>query len=991
MSDIVQTEHEDEYIAVLSSTEEEINAGALSALANRVTALEEQPAPTATSMGNRVFKGDVSSEAWTWWSQIRNKDWANDDKVLILNSVDQGITTGMTSGENPKPDANLKKSSPYIITQTKLTYNFPGEEGKTNGQNFTSLTNSYHELLLEGYTVTNAESSTPNFTPSGIIAYNKMKGCCGINGFFARVADYHFTDSQLILEGKTINNEPVVMGSSKSCGMGAIVERRSDYHQGRHGSSYSIGGEFVCYNNAQEDGPEGNIGYCGNKKYHNYTTWVNPLHLVGGGGRPVTEFIMLNGHSTMPTIDETGQWYTNVDGSVIVDGDTTRVLDPIPATEYELNGDSNDVPIPRRNGLVANGGYNGIVIGASAMAIKKRAIKKYRKELVFDDESQKYVYKIVNGNPVYIDSDDGIDVNGNIIKGSDSHFYLPPTSKWPANHFYMICRFGYENGVGKFREATFTRNGITAALIPDSTQPVQADNGITDESEAIVLLYPITVNNTSYYQLYIYFIGSNGILNRGSKRVLSSTVTVQTSTNGEEDSEDVITKRKILSILNSSGEVKSYISEKTGNPTGLCPMRRALEARGFSYTAMTTTGNGKETAGITTENWTQSGTHGYTVIRNGYSPRLILSRGRIINEAPAYKLINPKGATPVAIASMVEFKSGTSTVIEGGAPYLDFKTGAKSDFYENPEAENASDLIPKENPTDVTKARVGYNPSNSNLNISSVGAIQLKTSRAFTTTSSTVSEELEDGSQGEMEINTTEEDTSSTSASYTFNNTGIIPDYEGTSSTIPEINLGSYTNPWNELFTIHSPIVLTSGSTVISPSTFSSDFSKKAFLAWETLQYKILVHSGDSIKHIGLSSTDIINAFSAQGLSATDYGLVGVTTVGNKTYRGIRYEECLAMEAAYLRYKLSQINTVLPTVTFKNYDNSILATTVVISGQTATYPLATSDIIKPNDENYSYSFDGWSDSLNGDKIDGILTNITANKTVYAHFLQTALT
>ena len=97
------------------------------------------------------------------------------------------------------------------------------------------------------------------------------------------------------------------------------------------------------------------------------------------------------------------------------------------------------------------------------------------------------------------------------------------------------------------------------------------------------------------------------------------------------------------------------------------------------------------------------------------------------------------------------------------------------------------------------------------------------------------------------------------------------------------------------------------------------------------------------------------------------------------------------MEAAYLRYKLSQINTVLPTVTFKNYDNSILATTVVISGQTATYPLVTSDITKPSDENYSYSFDGWSDSLNGDKIDGILTNITKNKTVYAHFLQTALT
>ena len=100
-------------------------------------------------------------------------------------------------------------------------------------------------------------------------------------------------------------------------------------------------------------------------------------------------------------------------------------------------------------------------------------------------------------------------------------------------------------------------------------------------------------------------------------------------------------------------------------------------------------------------------------------------------------------------------------------------------------------------------------------------------------------------------------------------------------------------------------------------------------------------------KHVGLVAQDIIEAFQAQGLDAFDYGIVchdswedqyqqvevshtpavldeqgNVVTPENTVYENrkvkdagdvytVRYEEALALEAAYQRWKLGKIEAAL--------------------------------------------------------------------------------
>ena len=59
-----------------------------------------------------------------------------------------------------------------------------------------------------------------------------------------------------------------------------------------------------------------------------------------------------------------------------------------------------------------------------------------------------------------------------------------------------------------------------------------------------------------------------------------------------------------------------------------------------------------------------------------------------------------------------------------------------------------------------------------------------------------------------------------------------------------------------------------------------------------------------TIKHFGLVAQDIISAFTAQGLNAVDYGIIEAKTENNVTTYSVRYNECLALECAYLRYRL---------------------------------------------------------------------------------------
>ena len=67
------------------------------------------------------------------------------------------------------------------------------------------------------------------------------------------------------------------------------------------------------------------------------------------------------------------------------------------------------------------------------------------------------------------------------------------------------------------------------------------------------------------------------------------------------------------------------------------------------------------------------------------------------------------------------------------------------------------------------------------------------------------------------------------------------------------------------------------------------------------------------------------------------------------------------------------------TITFKNYDNSILDTILVKEGTIPSYTGSTP--IKPSDDNYKYIFDGW---------DSELSKVTGDKTYTATYTQIEL-
>lgn len=172
-------------------------------------------------------------------------------------------------------------------------------------------------------------------------------------------------------------------------------------------------------------------------------------------------------------------------------------------------------------------------------------------------------------------------------------------------------------------------------------------------------------------------------------------------------------------------------------------------------------------------------------------------------------------------------------------------------------------------------------------------------------------------------------------------------------SVIPSktIDLGSSTFQWKDAYLTNSPIVS-------SDRRLKQDFAavpEAVFKAWANVQFQVyrfkeaVQTKGDAAarKHVGLVAQDIIEAFEAQGLSAFDYGIVChdewedqyvdekvvdeeaafdeegnlltpeiahvehrlVKTAGD--IYTVRYEEALALEAAYQRWKLSKIEQAL--------------------------------------------------------------------------------
>lgn len=336
-----------------------------------------------------------------WWKQMQGDDKRDDSIFVHKRQLVENFQN--------------KEVSPAIVTQTLVSYSHDG------GENFTRMSNSYHELVVSGTANVGEDSVSPNFTPVGATVFNRAKGCVGVNGIIARVDDVHYSDSEL---GE--------LGASKSCGMGSIVSRRADYAQGRTGLSYSIGIESVVCNLAEEDGIEGTAGYFGNPDIWSYDTWTNCLHLVGGSRRPITAGILINGKSSMDIkTDSNGKPVYDAQDKVIYDNGIARTYD-----HYEY---------------VRNGMYSGIYIGASAMRIRSVPVR------------------TSNGNLQY-------DTNGNILMTTgNSHLTAGiNTSNWTENgsHGFTILKAGYAPRILTSRgSALFEAPGVKF-LNPDGYMPV---------------------------------------------------------------------------------------------------------------------------------------------------------------------------------------------------------------------------------------------------------------------------------------------------------------------------------------------------------------------------------------------------------------------------------------------------------------------------------------------------------------------------------------
>ena len=587
---------------------------------NRIDTLE-------SILDNAITTNGEFDDTWGWWAQVQNGHTikVNGQDVLDLGDKrgDSIIVHKRALVENFKN----RDISPVIVTQTKVTYN------SNAGENFTRMASEYHELIGEGYCNATQDHSTPNFTAMGATCYNKFKGNVGMCAVIGRIEDVAYTDEELGISPNDTNGT-TGLGSSKSCAGGFMTTRRANYSQGRHNASYSIGLESYALNAAEEDGILGTEGYPENKKFHSFRSWINPLHLVGGGRRPATDGILINGFTVTVPID--------------ADGKTTS--------------DSSQVS---KRVTMHNGFLNGITIGGTAMAV-----------------------------------------------------------------------------------------------------------------------------------------------------------------------------RHIVKVTNASGtELSGYATE----------------------------GNSTETVGINTSSWSKSEgkNYGFYLLKHGYSPRILHSRGAALFEAPGAKFFNSTGSMPFAISCVDTYTykdDNNQTQTAHGTPYLDFKIGSDSDFYNN--------SIPLERPTDTTRSRIGYVSTSNSMNLSSDGSMKFNVARDFSSPNTT----------GKI---------------YTMTETDFSP------ST--PLNLGTSANKWDNIYA-NADVITTSDRNFKEDI---SDIDEKILRAWSKVNYKVFKFKNGTRKHIGVIAQDIDEAFKSEGLNARDYGLFCEDTDDNgNAILGVRYSECLALECAYLRYRL---------------------------------------------------------------------------------------
>lgn len=173
---------------------------------------------------------------------------------------------------------------------------------------------------------------------------------------------------------------------------------------------------------------------------------------------------------------------------------------------------------------------------------------------------------------------------------------------------------------------------------------------------------------------------------------------------------------------------------------------------------------------------------------------------------------------------------------------------------------------------------------------------------------------------------------------------------QGISALYSKASLGAVESQWDNVYVKNAPVVS-------SDRRLKQDFGEvpeAVFKAWTNVRFcqyrfkEAVEKKGEAARlHIGLIAQEILEAFMAQGLNATDYGIVcyehwedkfenvevgaipavlneagDVVTPEKPIYErklvkvagdqySVRYEEALALEAAYQRWKLQKIEAAL--------------------------------------------------------------------------------
>ena len=335
-----------------------------------------------SALDNAITTNGEFDDTLGWWAQVQNghtyKINGQDVPDLGDKRADSIIVHKRALTENY---LNLDVS-PAIVTQTKVTYN------SNAGENFTRMASEYHELIGEGYCNATQDHSTPNFTAMGATCHNKFKGNVGMAAVIGRIEDVAYTDEELGISANDTQGQ-TGLGSSKSCAGGFMVTRRSNYSQGRHSASYSIGLETYTLNAAEEDGILGTEGYASNDDFHRHRTWINGYHCVGGGRRPATDGILINGFTTTVSIDANGNSTS----------DTSQISKKV---------------------TMHNGFLNGITIGGSSMAVR-------------------HIVKVTDA--------DGTELSGYTTDGNSVETVGINTSSWSKsegkNYGFYLLKHGY--------------------------------------------------------------------------------------------------------------------------------------------------------------------------------------------------------------------------------------------------------------------------------------------------------------------------------------------------------------------------------------------------------------------------------------------------------------------------------------------------------------------------------------------------------------------